>query len=175
MAASTDAEGMRGVLAPVLDAMGLRCYDVEFTGSGRARVVRVSVEDPNGNLDVEKLSLASRAVERVTDELIDGHYELEVSSPGVERELRRPEHFERAVGESITVKHDATGTTVRERGVLVAADHDTITVRLDTGDERTIGYDALRAARTIFEWGPTPRPGRGPRTGAKPVKEATRS
>jgi ribosome maturation factor RimP len=79
-----------------------------------------------------------------------GHrYTLEVTSPGLERSLRTPEQFARAVGEVVRVKtrSDVEGER-RVEGVLSAADTDGITVA-----ERTLGYHEIERARTVFEWG----------------------
>ena len=90
-------------------------------------------------------------------------YVLEVSSPGVERPLRVPEHFRRAVGSTVTVKTlpGAQGER-RHDGVLDTADDTGIVV-----DGQAIAYADIERARTTFSWGPAPRPGRGQKTKAK--------
>src|SRR3954447_7093179 len=154
--ATNDAEAViRRALAPVVAELGLELYDVEFAGSGRSRVLRVSVSDPAKPIDLEALTAANRALGPLADDLVAGHYELEVSSPGVERPLRRPEHFQGAIGETVTVKHTAAegGAPVREKARLVAADDDAIALELETGEPRRVPYAAIAAARTVFEWG----------------------
>ena len=113
---------------------------------------------------------------------------LEVSSPGLERTLRRPEHFATAVGSLVSVKHLRDGETVRDRGTIVAADDDGIELALETSDNPDatdrdapnprIAYVDIVACRTVFEWGPAPRPGRGSKPGkgsARRVKETSRN
>jgi len=81
--------------------------------------------------------------------VLPGPYALEVSSPGLERPLRRPDHFRRAVGSTVSVK---TGGR-RVRGVLTSADDDAfVIVRDDTTEER-IPYADAAQVRTVFEWG----------------------
>jgi ribosome maturation factor RimP len=152
---TSDVEAIRRALAPVVADLGLELYDVELSGSGRSRVLRVSIADPAQPIDLDALTDANRALGPLADELIDGHYELEVSSPGVERPLRWPEHFRGAIGETVTVKHTATadGAPVREAGRLAAAGDDAITLEVEAGEERVVPYDAISAARTVFEWG----------------------
>jgi ribosome maturation factor RimP len=154
-AMTSDADALRRALEPAVRALGLELYDVELTGSGRSCVLRVSVQNPGGPVDLDALTDANRALGPLADDLVTGHYELEVSSPGVERTLRRPEHFRGALGETVTIKHSATpdGVAVRERGRLVAADDDHITFEIETGDQRTVPLTAVTAARTVFEWG----------------------
>ena len=99
---------------------GLELVDVER----RASVLLVTV-DRAGGVDLDALTAANRAVSRALDELdpIPGRYSLEVSSPGVERRLRTPAHFARAVGEMVAVKtRPQVPGERRLRGRLVAAD-----------------------------------------------------
>ncbi len=169
----TVADRVRDLVLPLLDDRHLELYDIEMQGPV-LRVVVDSPADDTGGLDLDLLADATRAVSRALDEAdpITGHYTLEVTSPGLERSLRRPEHFKRAVGETIKVR-TVTGATDerRVRGELAAADADGITVRIGTDDdgapiERRLAYDDIERARTVFEWGPAPRPGspskRGP-------------
>ncbi|MHB8670861.1 MAG: ribosome maturation factor RimP, partial [Acidimicrobiales bacterium] len=87
---------------------------------------------------------------------LPGHYVLEVSSPGVERPLRLPEHFARFVGTTVAVKLRASATPGdgrRLEGVLEAADADAVVV-----GGRRIAHDDIERARTVFSWGPKARP-----------------
>ena len=187
---TVDPEALRAIAAPLLAPLGLALYDVEVTGSGRARLVRISVHRPDGQgLDLDALAHATHAVERDVEQAIDGAFQLEVSSPGLERKLARPEHFQSAVGSEVSVKYrDEAGVASRVRGRLTdvsdadaSAGGGTITIVDEQENELVIARDAIVGARTVFEWGPAPRPGRGPaaaqsrvRAGDRP-KEATRS
>jgi ribosome maturation factor RimP len=142
----------------------LELYDLEYTGG----VVRVTVDQPGG-VGMDAIASLTRALSRAFDEQdpIDGHFTLEVSSPGLERPLRTPDHFAGAVGETVTCKtRDENGHASRLRGVLAAAGTDAITITTDSGDH-TVALDAVDAARTVFEWGPAPKPGKGSRPGRK--------
>jgi ribosome maturation factor RimP len=89
-----------------------------------------------------------------------GRYTLTVSSPGLERRLRTPAQFARAVGETVTMRVDAGTADVRRlTGTLEAADEAGCTlVGPDVpGGEVRISYDQIERARTVFEWGPAPR------------------
>jgi ribosome maturation factor RimP len=103
---------------------------------------------------------------------IAGHYTLEVTSPGLERPLRTPAHFQREVGKVITVRlRDSKADPRRFGGLLVAANDETVTIRLtdtdtdtDTDDvERVVRITEIDKARTVFEWGPKPKPGKQPK------------
>jgi ribosome maturation factor RimP len=151
----TDIPAVTEAVEPVVRALGLDLYDVEVQGSGRAKVVRVLV-DRDGGVDLDTVGEAAERISPVLDGdqlagVLPGPYALEVSSPGVERTLRRPEHFRRAVGSTVSVK--APGRRVR--GELVDADDDGFVVRLDGGDEERIPYSDTSQVRTVFEWGTT--------------------
>ena len=168
----TVAERVADAVAPVLDELGLLLHDVEHSGTS----IRVVI-DREGGVDVDLLAAATRAISRLMDELdpIDGHYTLEVSSPGLERPLRTPAHFARAVGADVTVKtRPGTEGERRVEGAVQAADDDGFTVVLADGGTRRIGYDQVEKARTTFAWGPAPKPGKGPVTPAKQKTQNTR-
>jgi ribosome maturation factor RimP len=157
-------------LQPVVESVGLELVDVERRGG----VLLVTV-DRSGGVDLEALTDANRALSRALDEIdpIPGRYSLEVSSPGLERPLRRPAHFARAVGEMITVKTRPQVPGDRRRsGRLVAADDEGFDLAPEAAEggaedpEAAVGpvrlaYSDIDRARTLFEWGPATAPGRG--------------
>ena len=153
----TVAERVADAVAPVLDEQGLLLHDLEHSGTS----IRVVI-DRDGGVDVDALAAATRAISRLLDELdpIDGHYTLEVSSPGLERPLRTPTHFERAIGAEVNVK-TAPGVDGERRftGVVAEVDPDTVSVRLADGTVRRLRYHDIERARTTFAWGPGPKPG----------------
>jgi ribosome maturation factor RimP len=150
------ADRVRELVLPILAERQLELYDVEHAGG----VLRVVV-DRAGGLDLDALSEVTRAVSRALDSAdpITGRYTLEVTSPGLERTLRTPEHFARAVGETVKIK---TAPGVEERrieGVLAEAGSEGIAVRTGEGEAgvRRLAYDDVVRARTVFEWGPASR------------------
>ena len=151
-----ERETIVAAVEPVLTPLGLELFDVQLAGSGRARTVRVVV-DRDGGVDLDAITAASERIQPVLDDLDAlGPYALEVSSPGLERLLSRPEHFRRAVGETVSVKvRGADGDARRVRGELVAADDRGITVEAEHGAEH-VDYEHVVQARTVFEWGATP-------------------
>src|SRR3954453_3841587 len=95
------ADRIRGVVDPLLGALDLTLYDLEVGGG----IVRVTVDRPGG-ASLDEVAAATRAVSRALDEddPIDGRYTLEVSTPGLERNLRTPAHYEGALGATVSVK-----------------------------------------------------------------------
>ena len=169
-------ETIARVVEPVVAALDLELYDLEFTGQGRARTLKVVI-DRDGGVDLETITAVAEAVSPVLDaeaeNVLAGPYALEVTSPGLERSLRTPTHFRRAVGGTVSVKlRDAAGAARRIRGELTNADDEEITIAIEQdGGEERVRYDDIIQARTVFEWGPAPKPGKS----AKKKKEAARS
>ncbi len=155
---------VRALVEPLVAELGLELYDVEHTGG----VLRVTV-DRSGGVDLTQVAEATRAVSRALDEHdpMSGRYTLEVTSPGLERKLRTPAHFQGAVGADVTIKLVAgVSETRRLNGVVAAADDESVVVVAD-GDEQRIPYVHIDKARTVFEWGPAPKPSRSGGAGRK--------
>lgn len=156
---------VRELVEPIASDLQLDVYDIEQRGG----TMRVTLDTPPGSdrsVDLDQLALATRLISREFDheDPIPGKYTLEVTSPGVERTLRTPAHFQREIGKTINVRlANVDAEQRRIQGVLVSADDRTATIRTDEGDgeiiERTIELDDIDRARTVFEWGPQPKPG----------------
>jgi len=151
------AEELFPLLEPVVTAAGVELFDVEY----RSGVVLVTVDRAEG-VDLEVLTTVNRVVSELLDERdpIPGAYTLEVSSPGVERTLRRPAHFAKAVGETVSVKtRPQVPGDRRLRGRLVAAGPDgfDLDVEGEPDGPRHLAYADIDRARTVFVWGPAPR------------------
>jgi ribosome maturation factor RimP len=146
-------ERVREIVEPVLRQQSLTVYDVEHSGSA----LRVVVEAPGG-VDLDAIARATRLISVALDahDPIPSAYTLEVSSPGLERSLRTPEQFRGAVGSVVSVKTvPGFDGERRIRGLLEAADENGVTVR-----GLAVPIDQIDKARTVFEWGPPPKPGK---------------
>ncbi|HWE56201.1 MAG TPA: ribosome maturation factor RimP [Acidimicrobiales bacterium] len=170
------SDAIRALVQAALETDGLELWDVEIERD----VVRLLVDRPGG-IDLDALaSVAGRVVSPLLDEhpevTPDGQYSLEVSSPGVERTLRRPEHYRRYVGTEVAVKtRVAVNGARRHQGRLVSVDDDGVTVAAE-GGLVTIAHRDIERARTVLVWGPAPKPGHGskPGQGSKPGKGAAK-
>ena len=150
------------LVAPIVSDLGLDLYDLEFVSG----VVRVVVDTKPGTLgengrpagvDLEKIGLLTRLISKEFDhaEPVPGRYTLEVTSPGLERNLRLPRHYVREVNKEVNVRLTApleTGGERRIQGVLVGADEREITVRNASGVEIKIKYATIDRARTVFKF-----------------------
>ena len=153
-------ERVNQLVEPICADLGVELFDVDHAGG----ILRVTVER-EGGVDIGTISLITRELSRALDhdDPIPGRYTLEVSSPGLERPLRRQSHFVRSVGQRIKVKTKPHVEGERRlEGTLAAAGDDGIQLAGDDGTTRSLAYDDIERANTIFEWGPAPKPGKKP-------------
>ncbi len=96
---------VRELIAPVAERMGYTVWDVEFVREGARRVLRVTLDKPEG-INIDDCEAFHRAIDPLLDEAdpIDVSYYLEVSSPGAERELKYDFHFDACMGEKVEVR-----------------------------------------------------------------------
>ena len=151
----TASDRVREIVVPLVAAADLDLYDLDLAGG----VLQVLVDRPGG-ADIGAVSRLARAISRALDEHdpIDGNYALEVSTPGLERPLRTPDHYARAVGSSVKIKtKPGRDGERRVEGTIAAADDTSVTVQDADGERHTVRYDDIERARTTFEWGGQPK------------------
>jgi ribosome maturation factor RimP len=156
----TAGERVREIVEPLLTDAGLDLFDVELAGS----TLRVLV-DREGGIDLDAVSKAAQLVSDALDRAdpLPGRYVLEVSSPGVERPLRTPDHFRGAVGTAVAVRTNADVEGDRRiEGTLESVDDEGVVVA-----GRRLPYADIERARTVFVWGPA---GPAPRKNAQSKK-----
>ena len=172
---------VRAIVDPIASDLSLDVYDVEQRGA-TLRVTLDTRPGEAGSIDLEQLSLATRLISRELDHAdpVPGRYTLEVTSPGVERSLRTPAHFQREIGKTVSIRlANVDAEHRRLEGVLVAADDTTATIRVDEASapvDRVLDLSTIDRARTVFEWGPQPKPGKRPKKPAppKPARESVK-
>lgn len=148
------------VVESYVAAEGIELDDIEVLGPANGKIVRVTVDAPDG-VSVGRVAQLSRGIGRVLEskETVAGSYTLEVSSPGLERKLRRPVHYLKSVGREVKVKtvRQVAGET-HHRGELSSADEEGFLIDTDAG-ERRFAYDDVASARTVFVWQKAGKPG----------------
>lgn len=146
------------LVEPYLAAERLELDDLELSGYGRGRVLRVTVDGEG--VDIGRLADVSRSLSRLLDNETDleGSYQLEVSSPGLERKLRRPAQFMKSMGREVVaqVKHGDAKRTLR--GSIVHAGESSFTVEGSEG-EFVVDYGDVISARTVYRWEKASKPG----------------
>lgn len=138
----------------LLTEMGLTLWDVTFAKEGSVWILRYLV-DKEGGIDINACEEFSRSIDKLLDEAdpIDKSYTLEVSSPGVERELTQDWHYEHCKGELIHVRLIRPVEGVRDFvGVLTGYDGTTITMELDDETEMELSRSEAAFVRLYFEF-----------------------
>jgi ribosome maturation factor RimP len=145
--AATREELIR-MLEPSIEAMNYELVDVEFAQAGRGGILRLYIDASDG-VTVDDCARVSYAVSEMleVEDPIQGHYTLEVSSPGFDRVLRKRAHFERFLGERVVVelKLPLNGRR-RFAGRLRALTEDSIVVEVD-GQDYTLQLDRIQKAK----------------------------
>lgn len=171
---ATAIETVIGLLAPLVAEHGAELYDVEW----KPGLLRVSIDRPMGTgtgIDLDAVGRLAPMVSALLDALdpdpFPGQYTLEVGSPGIERTLRTPAHYRVQVGQMISVR------TVRpldgERrflAVLDAADDHGVSLA-----GRTLAYDEIGSARSVFDWAEASATSSKPSKPPKPARGAKKT
>ncbi len=101
-------EQVEKIVKGVAEKNGCLLYDLEFSGAGKGRVLRIFIDREDGNVSIDDCSNVSKdfnaEIESNEDIVPGAAYTLEVSTPGLERHLKEPWHFQKAVGKKILVK-----------------------------------------------------------------------
>ena len=138
------------LLEPSIERLGYELSDLEVRLGGKSGVIRLFIDHPDGIgiEDCEKVSSAVSAFLDVEDPVPD-HYDLEVSSPGWNRKLRKVEHFQRFTGETVKVemRFPIEGRK-RFRGTLLSSDDANIVVDVD-GVSHTLPMATIDTARLV--------------------------
>lgn len=138
------------LLEPTIERLGYELTDLELKLGGRDGLVRVFI-DKTGGIDIEDCEAVSRQVSAILDveDPLPGHYTLEVSSPGLDRALTKPAHFQRFMGEDVRVKLRFPLEGRRNfSGALRAADEENIEVEVD-GESHSLPLATIESARLV--------------------------
>ena len=145
----------REIADPILAAEGLELVDVELVNE-HGWILRLYIDRPGAKVGLEDCARGSHAVETALDvaDLIDHAYSLEVSSPGLNRPLRKPEHFKKARGQKVKVKTYAPiGQPPRKNfsGMLTEVEADTVTVDVEGAGAFRIPMREIAKAHLEYE------------------------
>ena len=138
------------LIGPTIEQLGYELSDLELNLGGHDGVIRVFIDKPDG-VDLTDCEAVSRQLSAIfdVDDPLPGRYRLEVSSPGLDRTLTKPEHFRRFMGETIRVKLRFPVAGRRNyRGALLAADDENIEIEVD-GESHSLQMATIESARLI--------------------------
>ena len=145
---------VRALAEPIAASLGLSIWDVRYEKEGGLWYLRIFIDKPEG-VGIDDFEKMSRAINDPLDELdpIEGSYCLEVSSPGINRELSRPEHFEAYLDFAVVIRlirPDENGE--REiAGILKSFEYGKITICDEAGNPHTILKKETASVRLLEE------------------------
>jgi len=138
----------------VAEAQGLELVEVEVKGDGNARLVRISIDKPEGVTHADCQTVSDKVGEILeAEDAIPGHYTLEVSSQGIERQLLKTQDYQRFQGKQakINVREEVDGRRTWE-GTLAGFSDGLISLETKPGETRQFRFDQVKKANLKFEW-----------------------
>ena len=142
------------LLIPVIKANRFELVDVEYVKEGGTRYLRAYIDKPGG-ITVDDCEVVNRELGDLLDkeDFIEDSYVLEVSSPGLDRPLRKDKDFERSIGKEVEIRTYRKIDGGKEFcGILKAWDKDTVTIGDDEGDEFVFMRDNISLIRLRFDF-----------------------
>jgi ribosome maturation factor RimP len=139
----------------VAESEGMELVEVEVKGGGGQRMVRISIDKPEGisHADCELVSQQVGTILDVEDVVPGGRYTLEVSSPGVERKLLKARDYQRFQGKKIKVTlRDAIEGRRHWEGTLAGFENDAVTLETEPGKTVQFPLEQVQKANLKFEW-----------------------
>jgi ribosome maturation factor RimP len=151
----TVASKVEEIAQRVAGSEGLEVVEVEVKGGGNQRFVRISIDKPEGvtHADCELMSQQVGTILDVEDVIQGGRYTLEVSSPGVERKLLKPQDYERFRGKKakLTLREPVEGRRNWD-GTLAGFEDRTVRIETEPGKTMQFPFDQVQKANLKFEW-----------------------
>ena len=150
-------EKARALAEPLVAAEGLELVDLEYVRERDGWVLRLFIDKPGGGVGLDDCTRASRALDTAleVEDIVPHEYHLEVSSPGLNRPLTRPVHFERAVGKRVKVKtFGPIGEPPRKNftGTLKQVLPDALVMEVEGAGEARIAFAEVAKANLEFEF-----------------------
>jgi ribosome maturation factor RimP len=142
------------IILPVVEELGYELYDVEYVKEGSNMYLRLYIDKDIG-IDLDDCEKVSNEVSLLLDKVdpIKSQYLLEVSSCGVERNLRERKHFLQSIGKEIEVNlFKAIDKQKNITGVLENCEEDSITVRKGGNTVISIDFNNIASAKLIYKW-----------------------
>ncbi|HYD49468.1 MAG TPA: ribosome maturation factor RimP [Terriglobales bacterium] len=134
---------------PVVAHEGMEIVDIDYVREGRGAVLRLFLDRPGTGVTLDDLARVSRQLGDILDvhEAVPGHYTLECSSPGIQRRLRVPSHFERYIGQRIRVRLAVPEAGRRGFvGILESVDAEGIVVAEANGEQHKVRFSDISRA-----------------------------
>ena len=142
------------VTKPITD-LGYRVYDVMYVKEGKDNFLRIFIDNDKG-ISIDDCEKVNDAITDMLDEadLIKDQYFLEISSPGVERNIRKDKHFEESIGKEVNIKlfKPLENKEKEITGILKDFDKETVKIETDKNEEITIPRNNISSIKWAFKW-----------------------
>ena len=147
-------ERIETLIKDTIENIGYDLYDVEYAKEGPNYYLRIFIDNENG-IDLNDCEKVSNAINEMLDEsnIIKEQYYLEVSSPGIERIIRKDKHLEQNKGKQIEVKLFKKDKNGNKSYIGELEDFDSETITIKNEKEVTIERKDIASMKTIYEWG----------------------
>ncbi|MDU1909872.1 ribosome maturation factor RimP [Fusobacterium sp.] len=144
---------IEAIVTPVVNKMNLSLVDIEYLQDGGYWYVRVYVENLEGDITLEDCAAISNEIDEDIDSLIEQRFFLEVSSPGIERPLKKIEDYIRFKGEKskLSLKHKVDDNKNFE-GIIVDSKDGIIYLEVENGKIMKIPFSEVRKANLVYEF-----------------------
>lgn len=142
------------LLEPIMKANHFELYDVEYVKEGGNWFLRVYI-DKEGGITVDDCVMVSRSLSDLLDkdDFIPDSYVLEVSSPGLGRQLKKEKHFEKSIGEEVEIKlYKAIDKKKEFVGILVSFDQNSLTIEFEDHTQMNIARSDIAIVRLTFDF-----------------------
>ena len=163
MISDTSLQKIESLANDVAFREGVKIYDIEFAGGAQGRILRIFI-DKEGGVGVDDCANVSRGLNLlldVEDPIPGGKYVLEVSSPGLDRVLKKDGHYDAAVGKKIWIKtarafeafgfnHKKLKTAKQISEVLQSVENDSLKFNIE-GEDLIVPMNAVEKAKMVFE------------------------
>lgn len=149
----TIADRVRDLTEEVIAGTSYFLVDVAVRGHKGTRVVEIYV-DSGEDFGHDDLAVVSKEVGFLLDveDVVDGSYKLEVSSPGIKRPLQMPQQYQKNVGRTLRVRYQSDDGEEIVVGDLTSADDSEIELELSSGDRLQLPYHTINQARIELPW-----------------------
>jgi ribosome maturation factor RimP len=154
MSDSDNLKNLKETLRKIVESSGLECYGIELSASrSAAKVLRIYIDKQGGvaHADCETVSrLVSDHLDSPSADghpWLDGKYFVEVSSPGIERQLFTAEHYRRSLGERVSV---FAKNRRKYEGTLISCDSDGVTIETGDGENQAIAFLDIKRCNLVF-------------------------
>ena len=150
---TTSFSRVEELLKSIIENIGYELYDVRYEKEGKDYYLRIIIDKPEG-IDINDCEKVNNAINDILDEAdyIKDQYFLEVSSPGLERILRKDKHFEKQIGCEINLKLFKAINKQKELiGILEEYNKEVLTIKVDD-ETLKINLKDIAIAKTVFNW-----------------------